>query len=298
MKAFATLACSLLSVLALQADEPQRVRMWTPSVAGAQHQVTFAVGIKTERSSSLVDDESKLDQKDYALRVAGVVTEVKVNTKGVATEFQFKLSKVDYLEDGEKKPLFKSGDELVVKQGDDKQVVEVNGEEATEHQAFMVASFLEVPKDGTPTPSELFDADYPVLPGEKWEVNRNKLVLGLQQSGFPLDSTTAKGTVKYVGTSQYQGKPAHSFEVNYSAGAKDFAPPTLPAGVKKVNSTFEGKIIGVTSVKDPNEYGQSKQVHSWAMEFDVELSVGGEKKEFKTSQSTKIALQADWEPVK
>jgi hypothetical protein len=298
MKALNTLVFFALTSAALLANEPQRVRFWAPSIAGAQHQVKFAFAMKVEQTTAVKGKAIKTENQDFAAKLEGVVTESVVNAKGMTKEARFKISKAEYLEDGEIKPMFKEGDEIVVKSGEREQKTEINGQPANKLQAFVIGTVLEMAKDETPTPSEVFDADYPVLPGEKWEVNRNKLVMSWQQNGYPVDSNSTKGTVKFVGPEKYEGKPAHSFEIEYSANAKEYLPFWAPEGTKPINASYEGKLAGIVSSADPNEYGQTKMLSSIRTEYTGQVDDDDEKVEYKGTQTTKLAIQADWQPVK
>jgi hypothetical protein len=300
MKALIHLATLAFMAGPLLADEPRHVRLWAPITAGSKQQVKLAFGMKVDETATVKGGDPKTEKREYAARLEGVFTELQVTRKGMTKEGHLKISKAEYLEDGEKKSLFKEGDEIVVKLGDaTAQTTEVNGQPASKEQALAIRTFFMMAQDETPSPAEMYHPEYPVLPGEKWEVNRNKMVMAWQQNGYPVDSESTKGTVTFVGPGEYEGKPANSFDINYSASAKDFRPYWAPEGTAPMNASYEGKISGTVAVDDPNAYGQTKQLSKMRLEFGDSVEQGaGEKREYKVTQITEIAARMDWQTLK
>lgn len=298
MKALTALAAALLVSTSLHADEPKHVRIWGPATAGSRQQMKIAIAVKSEESSTIKGQDPKEENREFAAKLEGVYTETRVNAKGLTTEAHFKISKAEYLEDGKEKPLFKEGDEIVARHGEPKTVIEVNGKAASTEQASVLGAFLQTSDDDEPTPSEIYEADFPVLPGEKWEVNRNKLARSYQQAGYPLDSNSVKGTVVFAGPSKFEDQPVNSFNIEYTASAKDYSPPGAP-GDSVINATYEGKTSSLVSTGDPNAYGQTKHFSDIRIEFSTAaVQQGGAKVDFKGVRRTKLALQGEWHAIK
>jgi hypothetical protein len=295
MKALAALTALLISTSL--ADEPKHVRIWGPATAGSKQQLKIALAVKLEESTTLKGRDPQTDNREFAAKFEGIFTETRVNAKGMTTESHFKISKVEYLENGKEKPLLKEGDEVVARHAQPKTIIEVNGEAASEEQMSVLTAFLQTSSDDESTPSELYEADYPVLPGEKWEVNRNKLARSYQQHGYPVDSNSVKGTVVFVGPTKFDDQPACSFNIEYTASAKDYAPPGAP-GNSVINASYEGKSSTLVSSGDPNAYGQTKFFSDIRMEFKSAVQQGGDKVDFQGTRRTKVALQAEWRAVK
>lgn len=294
MKFLATLL--LLLTTALHADEPPHLRFWVPSAEGDKYQVKLAFALESEDSSKLGDGDSETATRNVAGRFEGVVTESKVSGKGMPLQISFKVTKSEYRDQGQERPLFEPGDEIVSTQAQPADELKVNGQEPTPNQALAIGYLFTVLHEETPTPAELFGFNRAAVAGQKWEVDHEKMQQAWRLQGVPIDKPA--GTVTYTGPAKIGDQPAIAVEMEYKVLAKDFDIAGAEIPLKMMSFAHEGKTIITCSPEDPKRYGVMKAIAHVRSEASGEIKIGGDATSYSNQHQSKVAMQMDWEHLK
>ena len=133
MKLLRLLLCPIVLFTATAlAEESYEMRLARPVKEGARFKIVARVAVQNETLTSIAGQPADEDKLDVACKLSGELTVLAVTGKGMAKELRLKIDEAESYEDGEKADLVSPGDVIVLKHGEDKDEVTVNGEEADE----------------------------------------------------------------------------------------------------------------------------------------------------------------------
>jgi len=254
--------------------QPYPIKLERPDVVGATFTID-ATGVSRQTLSQKVGDESRNQEEDYRVSLAGDASVLAVTSRGAISKLSVKVKTCEVQSGKESaRALIAPGATIIAEgKGHGQVAITVDDKQPEADVVAKLQSVLAVVgSEDSSDADKMFGATESKSPGDEWKINAEQCAKELSQTDMQVAPESVSGKVKFTGMRDVAGQ--QNLEIVAAITAKDLKlelPATLQAQTATAQVTFTALVP-----PDPKLPARLMQ-----MEVDFNLSATGKREDGK-----------------